>query len=62
MAAKKRKVEEKQALAGETKKMRQEIIDDTTFLKRLEKKNIENKFSNELKHFILGLNDNNFKL
>ena len=61
MAAKKRKVEEQQALAGETKNMGLEIIDDDTFFKRLKKKNNEHKFSNEYKHYLLGLDDH-FKL
>jgi len=60
MAAQKRKVEEQQEI--EKKKIRQEIIDDTTFIKRLKKNMKENNFSNELKHCILGLNNDNFKL
>ena len=56
MAAQKRKAEEQKALA------REEIIDDTTFIKRLKKNMKENDFSNELKHCILGLNNDNFKL
>ena len=46
----------------ERKKIKKEIIDDKTFFKKLVDNNNENNFSNELKHFILGLNNENFKL
>ena len=46
----------------ERKKIKKEIIDDKTFFKKLVDNNNENNFSNELKHFILRLNNENFKL
>ena len=62
-AAQKRKVEEEQARAREaTKKIKLEMISNDQFFKRLQENNNANNFSNELKHYILGLNNNNFKV
>ena len=61
LAAQKRRAEQEQAQAREaTKKIKLELISDEQFFKKLAENNNFSNFSNELKHHILGLNNNNF--
>ena len=60
MAAQKRRAEEQQASSEAEKKIKLEEITNDTFKEIINKRIDNNDFCLRLKHYILGLNNNNF--